>query len=193
MNLPSCSSVPHIHHFNTNISSSFSFVSCFFSLPWLLSHLVYFHRFIEWPELKSTTMIIELQPPCCVQGCQSLDQATQSHIQPGLARFQGWGIHTWATRFSMSPPSVKDFLLISNLKLSCLNLKPFHLVLSLSTLINSHSPSCLYPPFKYWKAVMRSPWSLLFSRLKKPSFLSPSAEDPALLSGPALDPLQHSL
>jgi len=29
-------------------------------------------------------MIIEFQPPYYVQGGQSLDQAAQSHIQPGL-------------------------------------------------------------------------------------------------------------
>ena len=48
---------------------------------------------IEWPELKSTTMIIQVQPPCCVQGRQPLDQAAQSHIQPGLDCLKGWGIH----------------------------------------------------------------------------------------------------
>jgi len=59
---------------------------------------------------------------------------------------------------------VKNFLLISNLNLPCLSLKPFPLVLSLFTLANSHSASCLYAPFKYWKATMRSPRSLLFSK-----------------------------
>ena len=29
-------------------------------------------------------MIIEFQPPCYMQGQQPLDQAAQSHIQPGL-------------------------------------------------------------------------------------------------------------
>jgi len=38
-------------------------------------------------------MIIEFQPPCYVQGCQPPDQAAQSHIQPGLESFQGWGSH----------------------------------------------------------------------------------------------------
>jgi len=56
--------------------------------------LVYFiHRIIEWPGLKRTTMIIEFQPTCYVQGCQPPDQAAQSHIQPGLECLQGWGIH----------------------------------------------------------------------------------------------------
>ena len=38
-------------------------------------------------------MIIQFQPPCYMQGHQSLDQAVQSHIQPGLECLQGWGIH----------------------------------------------------------------------------------------------------
>jgi len=37
-------------------------------------------RIIEWPGLKRTTMIIEFQPPCYVQGCQPPDQAAQNHI-----------------------------------------------------------------------------------------------------------------
>ena len=52
------------------------------------------HRIIEWPGLKRTTMIIEFQPPCYVQGRQIPDQAAQSHIQPGLECLQGWGIHS---------------------------------------------------------------------------------------------------
>ena len=58
---------------------------------WLifLSHRI----IIEWPGLKRTTMIIQLQPPCCVQGHQPPDQAAQSHIQPGLDCLWGWGIH----------------------------------------------------------------------------------------------------
>jgi len=39
-------------------------------------------------------MTIELQPPCYVQGHQPSDQAAHSHIQPGLERLQGWGIHS---------------------------------------------------------------------------------------------------
>jgi len=48
---------------------------------------------IEWPGLKRTIMTIEFQPLCYVQGHQPLDQAAQSHIQPGLECLQGWGIH----------------------------------------------------------------------------------------------------
>jgi len=38
-------------------------------------------------------MIIKFQTPCYVQGHQLPDQASQSHIQPGLECLQGWGIH----------------------------------------------------------------------------------------------------
>ena len=131
---------------------------CFKLRPTLL-----FHRIIEWPGLKRTTMIIELQPPCCVQGHQPADQAAQSHIQPGLESLQGWGIHNILGQPVQCVTTlwVKNFLLTSNLNLPCLSLKPFPLVLSLSTLVNSPSSSWLYAPFKYWKATMRSPWALL--------------------------------
>jgi len=39
-----------------------------------------------------------------------------------------------------SHPLGENFLVISNLNLPCLSLRPFPLVLSLSTLVNSHSP-----------------------------------------------------
>jgi len=52
---------------------------------------------------------------------------------------------------------VKNFLRISNLNIPCHSLKPCPLVLSLSTLTNSCYPSCLYAPFKYWRATVRSP------------------------------------
>ena len=43
------------------------------------------------------------------------------------------------------------------------------LVLLLSTHLNNHCPSCLYASFKCWKATVRSPQSLLFNKLNKPS------------------------
>jgi len=52
------------------------------------------HRITDWPGLKRTTTINQFQPPCYVQGRQPPDQATQSHIQPGLECLQGWGIHS---------------------------------------------------------------------------------------------------
>ena len=64
----------------------------------------------------------------------------------------GWGIHNL---LGQPVPVCHHPLcekLLSNLNLPCPSLKPFPLVLSLSTLVNSRSPSCLYAPFKYWKA-----------------------------------------
>jgi len=56
----------------------------------------YNHR-MAWVE--RTTIIIQFQPPCYVQGCQPADQAAQSHIQPGLECLQGWGIHNLLGQF----------------------------------------------------------------------------------------------
>jgi len=86
--------------------------------------------------------------PCYVQGCQPPDKAAQSHIQPGLECLQGWGIHSLVRQPDQCVTAlcVKNFLLVSNLNLTYLSLKPFHLILSLSTLMNSCSPSCLYAP-----------------------------------------------
>ena len=75
-------------------------------------------------------MIIEFQPPCYVQGHQPPDQAAQSHIQPGLECLQGWGIHNLLGNLFQCVTSlcVKNFLLISNLNLPCLSLRPFPLL-----------------------------------------------------------------
>jgi len=78
-----------------------------------------------------------------VQGRQPAAQAAQSHIQPGLECLQGWGIHSLLGQpvpVPHHPLGVKNFFLISNLNLPCLTLKPFPLVLSLSTLVNSQFP-----------------------------------------------------
>jgi len=40
-----------------------------------------YHRIIEWPGLKRTTMIVYIQPPLLCAGCQQLDKAAQNHIQ----------------------------------------------------------------------------------------------------------------
>ena len=65
--------------------------------------------------------------PCYVQGRQPADQAAQSHIQPGLECLQGWGIHSLLGQPVQCVTTLwgKNFLLISNLKLPCLSLKPF--------------------------------------------------------------------
>lgn len=86
-----------------------------------------------------------------------------------------------ATCFSALPPS-QSFSLTSHLNFSSFSLGPFPLVLSLSAHVQSCSPTFQYALFKYWKATMRSPQTLLFSRLNNPNsqpiflgeFLKPS-------------------
>ena len=60
---------------------------------------------------------------------------------------------------------VENFLLISNLNLSHLRFKPFPFVLSLPTLVNSHSPFCTYVPFQYLKRAYKQEGERLFTRM----------------------------
>ena len=71
--------------------------------------------------------------------------------------------------------AVKNFFLISQQNLPSFSLKPFPLVMSQQILLKSLSPSFLFLPFRYWKAALRSPQSLLFSRLNSPSSSSLSS------------------
>ena len=83
----------------------------------------------------------QLQPPCCRQDHQPpylvLDQAAQGPIQPGFEHLQGWGIHSLSGQLfqHLTTLIAKNFLLISNLNFPSFNLKPFPLVLPLSTLV----------------------------------------------------------
>ena len=85
----------------------------------------------------------QVPTPCYVQGRQPADQAAQSHIQPGLECLQGWGIHSLLGQPvpACHHPLGENFLLISNLNLPHLSLKPFPLVLSLFILVNSRKPT----------------------------------------------------
>ena len=64
---------------------------------------------------------------------------------------------------------LKNFLLISHLNLPCLSLRPFSLVLSLSTLVNSHLPS-IYCQFFISSAPVRVKYD--FSLKKWSSYFS---------------------
>jgi len=70
--------------------------------------------------------------PC--YGPQPAAQAAQTPLKPGLECLQGWGIHSLLGQPVQCVTTlwVKNFLLISNLNLPCLSLKPFPLVLSLT-------------------------------------------------------------
>ena len=81
--------------------------------------------------------------PCHTQGHQPphliLDQAAQGPIQLGLEQFQGRNIHNLSGQLfqHLTTLSVKNFPLTSNLNFPSLNLKPFPLILQLSTLSKS--------------------------------------------------------
>ncbi|KAK4824458.1 LOW QUALITY PROTEIN: hypothetical protein QYF61_015836 [Mycteria americana] len=133
--------------------------------------------------------------PLQEQGHLQLDQVAQSPVQPDLQCFLGDGASTTSlgTLFQCFTTLLgKNFFLKSSLNLPSLSLKPLLLVLSQQALLKSLSLSFLQAPFKYWKAAIRSPHSLLFSRLNKPNSLSLSSRGaPALgsfswpSSGPA--------
>ena len=67
---------------------------------------------------------------------------------------------------------INNLFLMSSLHLPSSSLKPLPLVLSLQALLKSLAPSFLQAPFRYWKAAIRSPHSLLFSRLNSSRSLS---------------------
>jgi len=128
------------------------------------------HSIIEWLGLEGTSRIIKLQPPCHKRGHQPpypiLDKAAQGPIQPGLVHFHNLsGQPVSAPHHSLGkelPPDIPP-------KSSLLQHKTISLALSLPTLL---TPLLFVAPFRYWKAALRSPCSLLFSRLNKPSSLS---------------------
>ena len=72
---------------------------------------------------------------------------------------------------------VKNFFLISSLNLPSLSWKPLLFVLSQQALLKIFSPSLLQASFRYRKAAIRSPHSLLYSRLKSPNSVSLSSHE----------------
>jgi len=156
---------------NSAVSLNGSTVSTRGEGKWAGESVKGYHRCIEWLGLEGTSKIIKFQPPCCRMSYQVLDQApaqaAHSPIQPGLEHLQGWGIHNLSGQpVPVLHHSLKNFPQASNRNLPSLSLKQFPLVLSLSICLTSWFPSCLRSPFKHWKAAVRSPQSLLFSRMK---------------------------
>ena len=100
----------------------------------------------------------QVSTPLLCSGRQPLYQAAQSHIQPGLECLQGWGIHNFLGQPVQCVTTLwgKNFLLTFNPNLPCLSLKPFPLVLSPSTLVNSHSP----PVSTFPSSTGRPQWGL---------------------------------
>ena len=88
-------------------------------------------------------MIIEFQPPatCRVTNHQTRLPRATSSLALNASRDGASTISLGNLFQCVTTLCVKKFLLISNLNLPCLSLKPFPLVLSLSALVNSCSPS----------------------------------------------------
>ena len=122
-----------------------------FRSPKTLNFIESFHRIIGCPGLKRITMIINFKPPamCRVTNHYTRMPRATSSLALNASR-NGASTTSMGNSFQcFTTLCVKNFLLISNLNLPYLNLKSFLLILSLSTLENSRSPSCLYAPFKY--------------------------------------------
>lgn len=100
------------------------------------------------------------------KGHLQVDQVVQIPIQPGLEFFQGCGIYqqslsNLAPRFTVLV--VKNCFLIFGLKLPSFSLKSLFLFLSLQALLKHLFSLFLQTPFRYSKAAIGSPWSLLLS------------------------------
>jgi len=91
--------------------------------------------------------------------------------------------------------TVKNFFLISNLKLPSFSLKPFTLALSLHTLVKSPSPSLLCPLQVLEGCYKVSPEPALLQaeqpQLPQPVLIAEGLQPSDHLRGPPLDPLQH--
>jgi len=128
-------------------------------------------------ELGGTLKIISFQTPAMgrdtfhqtrllrAPSSLALNTATEGAVTASLGNLcQGLTTHR-----------VKNFFLISNLNLPSFSLKTFPLVLSLHALAKSPSPAFLQDPFRYRNGAIRSPHSLLFSRLNSANSLSLSS------------------
>jgi len=131
------------------------------------------HRIIEWLGLEGTLKTISFQPLCHEQGHLPLDQVAQSSIQPGLEHCRkGAPTASLGNQCQcLTTLMVKNFFLMPSLNLPSFSLKPSALVLSLQALVKKSLSSFLVGPFRYCKAAIRYPWSLLFSRLNSPNSL----------------------
>ena len=88
-----------------------------------------------------------------------------------VSTLEGWGIHNFSGQHFPVPPifTGDNFFWICTLSLHTFRLKLLSLVLSLYSLIKSPSPPLILVPFRYWEAAMKSPQSLLFTRLNNPN------------------------
>ena len=133
---------------------------------------------IEWFGLEGTLQIISFQPPA--MGRDTFHQTrllkAPSHLALNTAR-------EWAATASLdnlcqclTTVLVKKFLPCIQSKSTLPQFKAITHVLLLQTLLKVFPHLSYKPALKYWKASMKSLWSLLFSRLNNPNSLSLSSQ-----------------
>jgi len=122
----------------------------------------FFHKVISWNHLNRKWLFKSspVQLPGNEQGYLQLDQVIMNVTRNGAYTSFLGNLCQCLTILT-----VKTFFLMSNLNLLSFSLNTLLLVLSPPTLSKSLSHSFPQLPFRYWNAAIRSPQSLLFSRL----------------------------
>ena len=116
--------------------------------------------------LEGTLKIISFQSPCRGQGHLPLDQVTQSPVQLGLEYCQGEGSHSFSGQAVLGPhyPPSEEFLPYIWFKSPLFQLEAITPCPITTRLCKKSLSSFLTGAFRYWKAALRSSWSLLFSK-----------------------------
>ena len=128
--------------------------------------IVQVHRIIESPRLEKTCKIIQSNLPANISPLNHAPQYNVSRAPPGTVTPPP----PWAACF-ITTLLEKKFFLMSNLNLPQCNLRPFPLVLLLVTWEKELTLTSSQPSFRQQQRVIRSPLSLLFSRLNNSSSL----------------------
>ena len=124
---------------------------------------------------KGPPEIIESNPPA---KAGSLHQVTQVRVQVGLEYLQRRRLHNLPGQPVpvLRHLTVKKFLRTLERNFLCSSFRPFPLVLSPHAAENSLASPLCPPHLRYLLTWIRSPLSLLFSRLNRPSSLSLSSQ-----------------
>jgi len=137
------------------------------------------HRIIECFGLEETFRDHLAHPPYNEQGHLQRDLVAQSPVQPDLGCFQGCGLHclTGQPMPVFHHPHGKKFLAYIQSKSTL----PYFKIITHCPVTTGLAKKIfsIFPigPLRYWKAAIRSPRSLLFSRLNSPSSLSLSLQE----------------
>ena len=147
-----------------------TFLSVFRTIAAYWAQWLQNHRIREWFGLEATFKNLLVHPHCHGQGHLSLDQVAQSPVQPDLEHFQWRGTHNFSGQAVPTTRIIKKFVPYVQPKSNLFQFKifaPCPVTIGLD-ILSSLSSSFLQAPFVHWKAAVRSPQSLLFSRLNSP-------------------------